>query len=39
MFRMAEMLMSGLEDILIHLSKNYGRTPLNNENAKRHEMG
>ena len=36
---MAEMLMSGLKDILIHLSKNYGRTPLNKENAKRHEMG
>lgn len=36
---MAEMLMSGLEDTLIHLSKNYGRTPLSNENAKRHEMG
>lgn len=36
---MAEMLMSGLKDTIIHLSKNYDRTPLNNENAKRHEMG
>ena len=31
---MAEMLMSGLKDILIHLSKNYGRMPLKKENAK-----
>ena len=31
--------MSGLKDILIHLSKSYGRTPLSKENAKRHEMG
>ena len=36
---MAEMLMSGLKDTMIHVSKNYDRATLNNENAKRHEMG